>query len=405
MRLSQFLSHATVRTGSRLLLVVALLISCLLVVIGNGLWQNQRLLEQLDHIANERTLRIQLSTDLLEAAYNRHQSLINQFLTDDPFERDALRQQYDRWGNRVGAARRALREHLVEERELALLAQQDALIPQIVELQDQVVELLAVDEQGAAQEILREELFALDRRFDERIEALRAYEREAMGEAVEQAHAVAAQSRLLSLALGAAVIALALLLLVLAARALHGLGRQVQEKALALETLSEELAHQANHDGLTGLLNRRAFFHRLEQALSLAQRQQTRLALIYVDLNNFKPVNDKYGHGVGDRLLVEIAWRMQYQLRGYDAVARLGGDEFVVLFQALEGDDVQALTTRLRDVVCEPLKIEGRVFEPSISLGVACYPDDGDEANELLHQADVRMYAQKGRRRNVELLA
>ena len=395
MHLSQFLNHATVRAGSRLLLVVLLLITGLLVVIGNGLWQNQRLLQQLEHITADRAVRIQLSTDLLEAAYNRHQSLINQLLTDDPFERDALRQQYDMWGNRVGQARRSLREHLNEPQELAMLARQDALIPQIVSLQDEVVELLGAGQTGAAMAIISQELFALDRRFDEEIEALRSYEREGMTQAAARAHEVAAQSRMLNLFFGAAVVVLALLLLWLTGRALHGLGRQLQEKVGQLEKLSEELHFQANHDSLTGLLNRRAFFQRLEQAIALAERQHAMLALVYVDLDNFKPINDQYGHAVGDELLVNIARRLGQQMRVHDSVARIGGDEFVILFQGLQSEGLDGLLQRLREVVSAPLTLKGTQWKPSFSLGLALYPEDGLDAHALLHQADLRMYEQK----------
>ncbi|WP_019896268.1 MCP four helix bundle domain-containing protein [Hydrogenovibrio halophilus] len=157
MHLTQFLNHATNHTGTRLLVVMTLLLIALFVVIGNSLWQNQRLIQELEHITDERAQRIQLSTDLLEAAYNRHQSLINQLLTDDPFERDAIRQQFDKWGNRVGSIRRELRAHLDDPTELTMMAKQDALIPRIVELQNKVVTLLANEEVEPAQKIISQE--------------------------------------------------------------------------------------------------------------------------------------------------------------------------------------------------------------------------------------------------------
>lgn len=395
MQLSQFLIHAVIRTGTRLLIVVILLITSLLVVIGNGLWQNQRMLQELEHITNDRALRIQLSTDLLEAAYNRHQSLINQLLTSDPFERDEIRQQYDIWGNRVGAIRRELRAHLGDEAELRMMAEQDVLIPQIVALQDKVVELLAIDEVQSAHKIVSNQLFELDRRFDERIEALRRYEREGMQQAAKRAHQVAAKSKVLSLSLGAAIIVMALLLALLTGRALHSLSRQLQDKALQLEKLSEKLKHQASHDELTGLLNRRAFFQHLESAISLAQRQQSKLALVYIDLNNFKTINDTYGHSVGDQLLIHISSRIKHHLRGYDALARLGGDEFVILFQSIGNDDIQSLADRIHDAVSESITVENQRLTPSLSQGVAVYPEDGITPETLLHHADLQMYANK----------
>lgn len=395
MQLSEYLSYTKDRAGSRLLLVVVLLLAAMSVVIANALWQNARLTEELDHITLDRATRIQLSTDLLEAAYNRHQSLINQLLTDDPFERDELRLEYDKWGSRVGEIRRDLRDLLDEPPELAMLAQQDALIPRIVDLQDEVVELLAVDRIGEAMAIVSNELFAIDREFDEYIEALRAYEREQMLAALTRAHTVAEQSRVLTIVLGGSMLLLVILLILLTARALHTLSQQVREKVLQLERLSKELHFQANHDGLTGLLNRRAFFLRMEQAISLAERQGSGLVLAYVDLDNFKPVNDTYGHAAGDQLLKRFAERLQHHLRGHDAVARLGGDEFVILLQDTDSSELSLLAKRIREMISAPMELDALRWEPTFSLGLARYPVDGETAQALLHEADQRMYSEK----------
>ncbi|WP_019896267.1 GGDEF domain-containing protein [Hydrogenovibrio halophilus] len=235
----------------------------------------------------------------------------------------------------------------------------------------------------------------MDRKFDQRIEALRRYEREGMALASERAHKVADRSQTLTLSLGGIIVLLALLMAWLTARALQKLSRQLHDKASKLEQLSEKLEHQASHDELTGLLNRRAFFQHLASAMSQARRNHRKLVLAYIDLNNFKTINDTYGHNVGDQLLTHVSLRIKHHLQGADAVARLGGDEFVILFQLTEADDITCLSDRIHHAVSEPITVQNQPFTPSLSQGIAVYPEDGATIETLLHQADLRMYANK----------
>ncbi|MFO7809718.1 hypothetical protein [Guyparkeria sp.] len=143
-----------------------ILLAGMVLVVANGMWQNHRLQVELKRVTQDLGQRLQIASDLLAAAYNRHQTMISQLLTNDPFERDALMMDYHKWGNRVGEARNALRERLDDERSLKLIERQDKLIPRTVELQDRVVELAARDELEPAMRIVRNELFDLDRQFD-----------------------------------------------------------------------------------------------------------------------------------------------------------------------------------------------------------------------------------------------
>ncbi len=163
----------------------------------------------------------------------------------------------------------------------------------------------------------------------------------------------------------------------------------------------EELERQANHDMLTGLPNRILLADRVEQAIARADRLGYYLAVVFIDLDNFKFINDSLGHGAGDELLKAIAARLQHCVRGTDTVARLGGDEFVLLLS----DHFRASTviSQLRRVLSEigqPVMLSGREFHVGASLGVAMYPADGEDSDTLLKHADTAMYAAKNSGRN-----
>jgi len=154
------------------------------------------------------------------------------------------------------------------------------------------------------------------------------------------------------------------------------------------------VSHMAYHDALTGLPNLQLFRDRLTQGLHHAQRQRSDLALLYLDLDGFKPINDKYGHAAGDAVLQEIARRVTSLLRKSDTVARIGGDEFAVIL-AESGDDGVLVAEKCREVVSHPISFEGQTVSVGVSIGVARYPIDGTTEEELLRAADDAMYQAK----------
>ena len=170
----------------------------------------------------------------------------------------------------------------------------------------------------------------------------------------------------------------------------------------------DEIRHQAHHDMLTGLPNRLLFGDRLRQALLAAQREGHKLAVIFFDLDKFKPVNDTYGHAVGDVLLRQVATRVSGTLRASDTLARIGGDEFVVLLPRIgAAPDARRVAEQILAALNSPFALETATLHISGSLGVAVYPDSGLDAEALLHHADQAMYDAKlgGRGRVAERLA
>jgi diguanylate cyclase (GGDEF)-like protein len=158
----------------------------------------------------------------------------------------------------------------------------------------------------------------------------------------------------------------------------------------------EDLDRIAHYDMLTSVPNRRLLRDRLEQAIAHTRRHGRNLAVCYLDLDGFKPINDQYGHEGGDRMLIEIARRLESMSRGEDTVSRLGGDEFVLLWNDIdsEADCVRALE-RILDKVSEPMLLEDEPVSVSASVGVTLFPDDDVDADSLLRHADHAMYTAK----------
>lgn len=159
-----------------------------------------------------------------------------------------------------------------------------------------------------------------------------------------------------------------------------------------------KLERIAHHDALTGLPNRLLLSDRLEMAIAHAERTRTYLAVCYLDLDGFKPVNDRFGHATGDQVLKEISQRFLKVIRGNDTVARLGGDEFVILFGDLQAPEgCQGLLDRLLQESVRPIRIKtvDDTVQVSASIGVAMFPTDGGDPDTLLHQADQAMYLAK----------
>jgi diguanylate cyclase (GGDEF)-like protein len=179
-------------------------------------------------------------------------------------------------------------------------------------------------------------------------------------------------------------------------------GRTLADRlAIALSSLAQEekLYHQAHYDALTDLPNRVLLGDRVEQAIIRAERNQTATALILIDLDNFKQVNDTLGHASGDQLLFKCAMRLKLHIRQGDTLARLGGDEFVILMQDLaRGEEYQTLDRLLRELssaLSRPIPLNGHQINTPASMGVALYPENANHFDELLKMADAAMYKSK----------
>lgn len=159
---------------------------------------------------------------------------------------------------------------------------------------------------------------------------------------------------------------------------------------------TDRLEHLARHDALTGLHNRNAFYERFEQSLALARRHGKQMALLFIDLDNFKAINDLLGHDSGDIILAALACKLRASVRAADTVCRYGGDEFVVLLgEIAHPDHANAVADKIREAAAVPMIIGGQSVALKLSIGVSVYPDNGDTVNALLKEADDAMYRVK----------
>lgn len=167
------------------------------------------------------------------------------------------------------------------------------------------------------------------------------------------------------------------------------------------KNLEEKMRHLANFDLLTGLPNRSLISDRLQQAVFKARRDKTHLAVMFLDLDKFKPVNDNFGHEVGDLLLKQVAQRLIASVRASDTVARIGGDEFVVLLSSIEQqNDAVVVAEKILQALQQPFDVLTHTVEISGSVGIAAYPEHGDDEKLLLINADIAMYRAKRTGRN-----
>jgi len=182
------------------------------------------------------------------------------------------------------------------------------------------------------------------------------------------------------------------------AREMEALSGAAKLAMVAMETrrLYSDLRQRSEVDLLTNVHNRRSLGERMDALIEEARQNASVFGLIYIDLDKFKPINDTYGHHVGDLFLQEVAIRMKQQLRSHDLLARLGGDEFAVLLPMVRNRTrIEEIAMRLEHCFAEPFAVEGHILPGSASFGYSIYPEDGATREALLSAADAAMYAAK----------
>lgn len=164
--------------------------------------------------------------------------------------------------------------------------------------------------------------------------------------------------------------------------------------------MEENMKQMAYYDALTGLANRSMFEYYFAHCQASSRHFNQSLAIVFIDLDSFKKVNDELGHNAGDMLLKQVAARLKYLLRGNDLLSRLGGDEFVVLLTRVSRESLTAVAQRIIGTFAEPFEVEGHLLTIGASLGISIYPDDGADLETLMHNADQAMYRAKNQGKN-----
>lgn len=378
----------------------ALLLALMGALIAHATWHIHTLDEHMREIVQTLNRKIQLATDLQEAAYNRHAALVYQTLGTDSFERDESFQLYIKWGYHVGKARNDLKAMALDPYERENLSRQDRLVEKIVVLQEEISDRASRNDIAGAHQVMAVQLRPLNLEFTNEVEDLRRHARDRIRDALLATQKATRDAIRLHLALGI----LSLLLAAFIALATHRvLARQtltICEQMSQLESAGVRLEHEATHDPLTGLANRALFQRRMAEGIAHAREEGYLMGVMYLDLDDFKQVNDTHGHAVGDALLKEIALRLRQVVRTSDTVARLGGDEFALVLTGLvTPDQCQDLKKKLEAEIMRPAELEGVQLTPGGSVGCVLYPHDGQTMDALLKVADERMYAIKRERK------
>lgn len=184
------------------------------------------------------------------------------------------------------------------------------------------------------------------------------------------------------------------------------LNQLVRREKDELQTAYKQISFLANHDHLTGLANRRMFTELLDLSIRRAEETESSLAIIFIDLDGFKPINDTFGHDLGDEVLKVVAERLKSVLRHEDVIARQGGDEFVGILQHAPSRDVlETIADKIHEHIVSPMEISGRSLTIGVSIGVAVYPENGRNGEELIKSADDAMYSGKQTNRNSVVFA
>lgn len=187
----------------------------------------------------------------------------------------------------------------------------------------------------------------------------------------------------------------------LLSRSFHDMQTEIMEYLAELDESRKTLDHLARHDTLTGLPNRRMFFDRLEHAIANSRRSGKQLAVLFVDLDRFKEINDTLGHSAGDCVLVNVAKLLKSAVREVDTVARLGGDEFIILLDTIDNPQhATAVAQKLHDRFQHAMQVDGHELLVHASMGIGIFPRDGKDAEELIQNADRAMYVAKNQGRN-----
>jgi diguanylate cyclase (GGDEF)-like protein len=169
--------------------------------------------------------------------------------------------------------------------------------------------------------------------------------------------------------------------------------KQIQHQIEDLQMQQEMLDHLASHDSLTGLPNRRMFLDRLEHALARAKRQDEQLLLLFIDLDNFKTINDTHGHAAGDAVLQAVAQRLRSLLRESDTAARLGGDEFIIMFEGTWDEaQIEQMVLKVKTAMAAPIPHQDIELHSGGSIGFSRFPQDGGTSSTLIAAADQAMY-------------
>jgi len=365
--------------------VVQLLL--ILFVTTIGLQQLGITTRNLDTVVNVHMRKQNLTKTMLSVARERTLIMLTLSKVDDPFERDDLLTRFNEKGAEYVVARQTLQNMPLNAREYKLIARQQQLIQLAQPIQTEVIDLINAQFNQEAERVTLTRAIPTQNQVLAVLFQLDAETQQVALAASHKAYEAQRVARFwMYLLCGAALV----------------VGVIVAAVVLRYTTrISLEREHLAIHDALTSLPNRRLLLEHLEQALAHARRHKTMIGILFIDLDNFKRVNDTLGHAVGDQLICRVAQRLRSAVRNNDLVARLGGDEFVVVMSDVQAaSQIFHVVDKILAIMVAPYQIADRELFNSCSIGISVYPTDGASSSDLLKNADTAMYYAKSSGKN-----
>ena len=347
-----------------------------------GLTRIANIYWHMEKIVNDRNVKTERAQVMKDAVLRRAILMHSISVLRDPFDQDAEFIEFNENGALYAESRHNLEGMDLSEGEKTILARIQSLTSATQPLVSAAVDTAMHGDQPKAQALIREKAIPAQKIIAAEIDKLIQLEYAETERAWKTAVESYQSARMLMIGLGMATTGLGLLIAFLVIR-----NAQRQESSLR---------HQAMFDRLTNLPNRALFADRIQQAILISQREKQSFAIVAVDLDRFKVINDALGHPVGDQVLQQVAERSRSCLRASDTFARMGGDEFTILLPNTPNlDGAQILAKKILAAIKKPLSVTGQSIEVSASLGIALFPEHGNTAEVLLRNADAAMYEAK----------
>jgi diguanylate cyclase (GGDEF)-like protein len=365
------------RVGTGIVVIVAIMLTLTLAGIGYMFKINMRMKDISENISVKTEMAHVMQNTLRE----RSLSLYYMIIVEDPFLRDEEWLRFNDWASQYYHARVKMESLVTTQAEKDILLKISVLTNNTRPDVDSVMERLLKGNPKGLYGDIRDRLLPKQRLIHEQVAQLVALQKTQAAVEMQEAELSYDYARKLIWVSGAPVFFLVIIIAFMVSRKV---GKQ-----------AEEMEYQAFHDVLTNLPNRSLFLDRLAQAIVHSRRDCNPFAIMLLDLDRFKEVNDTLGHNVGDQLLQEVGSRLNEVVRESDTVARLGGDEFVIILEQINLDHVPNVAEKMIQVLERPFKLADQVVDVRASFGLAYFPDHGNDSVSLLQKADVAMYAAK----------
>ncbi|MBI3546609.1 MAG: EAL domain-containing protein [Gammaproteobacteria bacterium] len=373
-------SETSLSFGVGLGFVIILLLMVVLTSIG--LSRMADINRHIDRIVKENNVKMELAHAMKDALRERAVTMHTISLLEDPFDQNEEFSTFSEHADNYAAARQQLDGMDLSAEEKAILSRIRNVTSRTQPLVVEAVDKAMGGKRIEARDLIVKQIIPAQKLIALEINELLKWQKTATEKAISEAAETYENARLLMLTLGAVIFGLSL---VIAFIVIRNAARQ-----------THLLKHQALYDILTNLPNRALFADRLWQSILIGRRENQPFALIALDLDRFKEINDSLGHHIGDQVLQQVAARLRACLRESDTVARMGGDEFVVLLPTISHlDGAIAVAQKILKSLKDPLSIPGQTLEVEASLGIAMFPEHAREPDALMRQADAAMYVAK----------